>query len=183
MRDDIPNPVKHPTTAEQATGGEDRIRAALAYLRRGLPRDGRSSGESSFAREEACLAEWAESMGLLLNPEDLPSKAVKGGQEHDLWHEVDADTALYGPPPPEQSGSWIAWGRGGAEFCHVSVHGMRCASRVWNRAGCGKSDVGDAGSRSRGDGAVRFAARRILRHSLRANAGGWRVSSESPACP
>jgi len=30
-------------------------------------------------------------MGLLLNPEDLPSKAVKGGQEHDLWHEETTD--------------------------------------------------------------------------------------------
>lgn len=30
-------------------------------------------------------------MGLLLNPEDLPAKAVKGGQEHDLWHEEATD--------------------------------------------------------------------------------------------
>jgi hypothetical protein len=30
-------------------------------------------------------------MGLLLSPEDLPSKAVKGGQEHDLWHEETTD--------------------------------------------------------------------------------------------
>lgn len=27
----------------------------------------------------------------MLNPEDLPSKAVKGGQEHDLWHEETTD--------------------------------------------------------------------------------------------
>lgn len=27
----------------------------------------------------------------MLNPEDLPAKAVKGGQEHDLWHEEATD--------------------------------------------------------------------------------------------
>ena len=30
-------------------------------------------------------------MGLLLAPDDLPSKSVKGGQEHDLWHDEGTD--------------------------------------------------------------------------------------------
>lgn len=30
-------------------------------------------------------------MGLLLDPADLPSKSVKGGQEHDLWHDETTD--------------------------------------------------------------------------------------------
>lgn len=91
MADDASNPIQHPTSAEQAAGDDDRIGAALAHLRRSLSRDGRPPGESSFASQEACLAEWAESLGLLLNPDDLPSKAVKGGQEHDLWHEEPTD--------------------------------------------------------------------------------------------
>lgn len=91
MSDDATDPLHHPAAAEQAAGDGDRIGSALAHLRRGLSPDGRPPGESPFARQEACLAEWAESLGLLLNPEDLPSKAVKGGQEHDLWHEETTD--------------------------------------------------------------------------------------------
>lgn len=30
-------------------------------------------------------------MGLLLSPEDLPRKALRGGQEHELWHEEGED--------------------------------------------------------------------------------------------
>jgi hypothetical protein len=91
MADDTSDSINHPTAPEQAAVGDDRIIAALAYLRRGLSRDGSALGESSFARQEACLTEWAQGLGLLLNPEDLPSKVVKGGQEHDLWHDETTD--------------------------------------------------------------------------------------------
>lgn len=91
MKDDTASPLNDPAAAQQAAGGNDRIDTALAYLRRGLSGDGCPPGESSFARQEACVAKWADSVGLLLNPEDLPAKAVKGGQEHDLWHEETTD--------------------------------------------------------------------------------------------
>lgn len=91
MANDTADSFENPAAAQHAAGFEDRIAAALAHLRRSLSRDGCPPGESSFASQEACLTEWAKSLDLLLNSDDLPAKAVKGGQEHDLWHDEATD--------------------------------------------------------------------------------------------
>jgi hypothetical protein len=91
MPDEARDSIEDSPSAQRAGGGEDRVLAALAHLRRSLPGDGSASGPGSFASQEACLTEWATGLGLLLNPHDLPAKAVKGGQEHDLWHEEATD--------------------------------------------------------------------------------------------
>jgi len=91
MPDETREPSEDPSPAQHPAGGEDRIVAALAHVRRSLSGNGFPSGQGTFAGQEACLAGWAESLDLLLNPEDLPAKAVKGGQEHDIWHEESTD--------------------------------------------------------------------------------------------
>jgi hypothetical protein len=86
---------------ESATGREaapdtgaarpDFVRAALDYLRGSLPPDGGPSGAPHFARQKADLREWAQSLGLLLTPDQLPAIPVRGGQEHDLFHDRATD--------------------------------------------------------------------------------------------
>ncbi len=67
------------------------VGSALAFLRASIPRDGDSSGSPTLARQKDDLRQWAGSLGLLLNDSDLPSKLVRGGQEHDLFHDVLTD--------------------------------------------------------------------------------------------
>jgi hypothetical protein len=69
----------------------DLIRAALDYLRRSLPPDSGASGAPTVARQKADLCEWAKSLGLLLTPDLFPAIPVRGGQEHDLFHDTVTD--------------------------------------------------------------------------------------------
>jgi len=91
MEDEKPDNNQDTPAADDSADGGDLVVQALTYLRAGLSRDGRSPEAASFSSQEACLTEWAESLGLLLSADDLPSKAVKGGQEHDIWHEEASD--------------------------------------------------------------------------------------------
>lgn len=86
-------PIRHAgkPASQQGEAGVDLVAAALAHLRGGLPGDGAPSGPPSLACQKAGLIEWAEGLGLLLDPADLPSQSVKGGQEHDLWHDETTD--------------------------------------------------------------------------------------------
>lgn len=79
------------TASQPREAGKDRIQSALAYVRGSLPGDEQAPGPPTLARQKGRLEEWAESLGLLLNPDDLPSKSVRGGQEHDLWHDEATD--------------------------------------------------------------------------------------------
>ena len=69
----------------------DLVRAALDYLRRSLPPDSGASGAPTVARQKADLCEWAKSLGLLLTPDLFPAIPVRGGQEHDLFHDTVTD--------------------------------------------------------------------------------------------
>lgn len=71
--------------------GPDFVCAALAYLRRGLPADGGPSQAPAVARQKADLCEWARGAGLLLSTEQIPTIPVRGGQEHDLYHDTATD--------------------------------------------------------------------------------------------
>lgn len=77
--------------SQQREAGSDLVAEALAYLRGSLSGDEPTSWPPSLASQEAGLAKWAQDLGLLLAPDDLPSKTIKGGQEHDLWHDEIAD--------------------------------------------------------------------------------------------
>ncbi|NOX98200.1 MAG: hypothetical protein GXP30_00415 [Verrucomicrobia bacterium] len=87
MSDEKRERPENQAPADDSADSQDRILSALGYLKHSLSGDGQSFGQVSFARQEASLTEWAENVGLILNPDDLPSKAVRGGQEHDIWHE------------------------------------------------------------------------------------------------
>jgi len=69
----------------------DLVLAALGFVRGGIPADRGSSGPPSLARQKERLREWADRLGLLLNPGDLPSKVIRGGQEHELFHDETTD--------------------------------------------------------------------------------------------
>ena len=70
---------------------QNLIESALTHLKGSLSRDDRSPRQASLARQKESLTEWARDLGLLLNSEHLPAQSVRGGQEHDLWHEVSSD--------------------------------------------------------------------------------------------
>lgn len=85
--DNLPDSPAHQCGAD----ARDLVCAALNHLRGSISGDGETSGPPSLARQEACLLQWADSLGLLLNPTGLPTKVIRGGQEHELFHEEKTD--------------------------------------------------------------------------------------------
>ena len=84
---EIPNPPAHQRGADAG----DLILAAFDHVRGSLSGDGEASGPPTLAGQEARLREWADRLGLLLSPAALPTKVVRGGQEHDLFHDEPND--------------------------------------------------------------------------------------------
>ena len=74
--------------------GADLVGAALDHLRRSLSTDGTAHGAPTLARQTEDLRGWARGLGLLLSLADLPTKVVRGGQEHDLFHDEATDRYL-----------------------------------------------------------------------------------------
>ncbi|MES2569564.1 MAG: hypothetical protein V4710_05860 [Verrucomicrobiota bacterium] len=83
-----------PSAPHRGADATDLVLAALDHLRRGLSADRNPFGAPSPGRQAKDLREWADRLGLLLNPEDLPSKVVRGGQEHELYHDEATDRYL-----------------------------------------------------------------------------------------
>jgi hypothetical protein len=83
--------IPHPPAHQRGADAGDLVLAALDFIRGGLSGDGETSRPPPLARQEACLYEWADRLGLLLNPATLPTKVVRGGQEHDLFHDERND--------------------------------------------------------------------------------------------
>ena len=79
------------TSALSRVDGADLVITAFRHIGGGLPSDGAARGAPTLARQKESLREWARSVGLLLSPGNLPSKIVRGGQEHDLFHDEAAD--------------------------------------------------------------------------------------------
>ena len=76
---------KDTSPADLPTGdGEDRIVAALAYLERSTEAGGEAPWKTSPSRQEARLREWADSLGLLLDPAAILGQLQRGGMEHDI---------------------------------------------------------------------------------------------------
>ena len=76
---------------QRGADGEDLVLAALDHLRGSLSPDRSSSGPPTLTRQKEDLREWADRLGLLLNAADLPAKVVRGGQEHELFHDEASD--------------------------------------------------------------------------------------------
>ncbi|MEN9676372.1 MAG: hypothetical protein RIS76_2268 [Verrucomicrobiota bacterium] len=81
----------HKAAALSRADGPDLVRSAFDHVRGGLPADGAASGTPTVARQKENLREWARSLGLLLSPADLPARIIRGGQEHDLFHDEATD--------------------------------------------------------------------------------------------
>ena len=89
-------PVFHQPSSREAithrrADGADLIVQALDHLRGGIQTDGSSHGAPTLARQKEDLREWARGLGLLLKHANLPAQVVRGGQEHDLFHDTVAD--------------------------------------------------------------------------------------------
>lgn len=65
----------------------DFIREALNLLRRIPASGGEAPGSPTVARQKENLREWARGLGLLLDPETIIPRLVRGGQEHDIFLE------------------------------------------------------------------------------------------------
>jgi hypothetical protein len=76
---------------QRSADPRDLIVEALDYIRGGVSGNRDASGPPALARQEASLRQWADRMGLLLNSRDLPTKVLRGGQEHELFHDESSD--------------------------------------------------------------------------------------------
>ncbi len=76
---------------QRATDGGDLVLAALDFIRGGVSPDVGSPEPTPLASQKARLEEWAAGLGLLLDQDDLPSRAVRGGQEHEIFHDQASD--------------------------------------------------------------------------------------------
>ena len=80
-----------PPAHQRGADGPDLVFAALTHLRGSLPADHGASRTPTIARQKTDLREWAAGLGLLLNADGLPPKVVRGGQEHELFHDESTD--------------------------------------------------------------------------------------------
>ena len=88
MEDD-PTAQTDPPASISGDDGEDRVVAALDFLRGGPSGNGPALGQATLACQKTRLKEWAESLGLLLNVSTILGRLVRGGQEHDVLVEGD----------------------------------------------------------------------------------------------
>jgi hypothetical protein len=78
--DGSPRPPAHQRGADAG----DLVLAALNHLRRVQETSGSASGSPTLAWQEARLLQWADGLGLLLNPQEIIPFLDRGGQEHDI---------------------------------------------------------------------------------------------------
>lgn len=80
--------------------GPDLVRKALDFLRGGAPADGSPYAAAPVARQKSQLCQWAQSLGLLLDPESIIPRLIREGQEHDIF-------ALFDVIPCHPSGGFF----------------------------------------------------------------------------
>lgn len=71
--------------------GADLIFTALDFLRGSISADFGASGTPPLGWQKKDLFQWADNLGLLLSFSDIPQKNVRGGQEHDIFHDTATD--------------------------------------------------------------------------------------------
>jgi hypothetical protein len=81
----------HSPADQCGTDGADLVLAALNFLRGSLSANVGTSGPSPISRQKQDLRQWANGLGLLLDPSDLPAKVIRGGQEHELFRDEATD--------------------------------------------------------------------------------------------
>ncbi len=74
--------------------GEDRILAALDFLRGVLSASGDSHWQGDTARQKSGLKKWAQDLGLVLDSESILPLLRKGGQKHDYYFDPIADRCV-----------------------------------------------------------------------------------------
>lgn len=89
-----PDGHSRPPADQRVADAGDLVLAALDFLRGGLSGDGEASGSTTLAWQESGFLQWADGLGLLLNPADLPGRVIRGGQEHELFHDEATDRYL-----------------------------------------------------------------------------------------
>ena len=83
-----------PPAGHSRADGADLIISALDFIRGSISTDVGACRPPNLARQEEILLQWGNDLGLLLDPADLPPKVVRGGQEHELFHDVSSDRYL-----------------------------------------------------------------------------------------
>jgi hypothetical protein len=96
MPDDSSNRESATADSREATrhpraDGAHLVVAARDFLGGSTPPDSGPLGAPDLARQKENLRQWAGSLGLLLAPAQLPAKVVRGGMEHDLFHDEAGD--------------------------------------------------------------------------------------------
>ena len=89
-----PPPAAREAPAHSRADGAHLVLTALDHLRGGVSANGGASGPPSLARQKESLRQWARGLGLLLSQSDLPPKVIRGGQEHDVYHDETTDRYL-----------------------------------------------------------------------------------------
>lgn len=79
------------TVAHLRADGQDLIVSARHFVGGGVSGDLDSFGAPNLGRQEKSLRRWADDVGLLLTLDSLPAKAIRGGMEHDLFHDETTD--------------------------------------------------------------------------------------------
>ncbi len=85
------NTSPRPPVDQRGTDGADLVLSALDFLRGSLSANVGACGPPTLARQKKDLHQWANGLGLLLSPSDLPAKVIRGGQEHELYHDENTD--------------------------------------------------------------------------------------------
>lgn len=81
--------IHHPPADQRGTDAGDPILAALDFLRGVQEASGSPSGPPTRAWQEARLLQWADRLGLLLNPDTITPFLDRGGQEHEILKQED----------------------------------------------------------------------------------------------
>jgi hypothetical protein len=76
-----------PSAHQRGTDGADLILAAFDFVRGFSQAGGSSSGPPTLACQKENLRQWADRLGLLLNPEPFRTRLTRGGQEHDFFRD------------------------------------------------------------------------------------------------
>ncbi len=86
---DEPTDGNDPASHFSGNDAEDRILAALTYLRRSAQADGETHWQTDSSCQKAYLQKWAEDLGLVLDFSKFADRLARGGQEHDVFIEGD----------------------------------------------------------------------------------------------
>lgn len=88
---DMPKDPSGAPTPQSRGDGNDLVGEALDFLRGGVSADCGAFGAPPLARQKADLCQWAESRRCLLTVDVLPATTIRGGQEHNLFHDEIRD--------------------------------------------------------------------------------------------